>query len=76
MAPVPLNLVCFRHRRGDAANQRILDHLNASGQVYLTHTRLHGQIVLRMSIGQTNTQRRHVQQAWTLIQQAAESDGL
>jgi len=71
MAPVPLNLVCFRHRRGDAANQQILDRLNASGQIYLTHTRLHGQIVLRMSIGQTNTQRRHVQGAWKLIQEAA-----
>jgi aromatic-L-amino-acid decarboxylase len=71
MAPVPLNLVCFRHRRGDAANRQILDRLNASGQVYLTHTRLHGRIVLRMSIGQTNTQRRHVQRAWKLIQEAA-----
>jgi aromatic-L-amino-acid decarboxylase len=71
MAPVPLNLVCFRHRSGDAANQQILDRLNASGQVYLTHTRLHGRIVLRMSIGQTSTQRRHVQQAWKLIQEAA-----
>jgi len=71
LAPVPLNLVCFRHRGGEAANQQILDRLNASGQVYLTHTRLHQQIVLRMSIGQTNTQRRHVQQAWKLIQEAA-----
>ena len=38
-APVPLNLVCFRHRGGDAANQQILDRLNASGRIYLTHTR-------------------------------------
>ena len=70
-APVPLSLVCFRHRGGDAANQQILDRLNASGRIYLTHTRLDGKLTLRMSIGQTNTERRHVEQAWQLIQEAA-----
>jgi aromatic-L-amino-acid decarboxylase len=74
MASRTLNLVCFRHRAGDELNQRILDRLNRSGRVYLTHTRLRGQLTLRMSIGQTNTARRHVEQAWQLIQQAAEGD--
>lgn len=71
MAPVPLNLVCFCHRGGDAATQQILDRLNGSGQLLLTHTRLRGQLTLRMSIGQTNTERRHVERAWELIRQAA-----
>jgi aromatic-L-amino-acid decarboxylase len=71
-APAPLNLVCFRHRGGDGVNQRILDHLNASGQIHLSHTRLAGQLTLRLSIGQTNTARRHVERAWRLIQEAAE----
>jgi aromatic-L-amino-acid decarboxylase len=71
-APTPLNLVCFRHRGGDEINQRILDRLNRSGRLYLTHTRLTGQLTLRMSIGQTQTQRRHVVEAWRQIQQAAE----
>ena len=70
-APVTLNLVCFRHRGGEGVNQRILDTLNGSGQIYLTHTRLNGQFTLRLSIGQTHTQRRHIERAWELIQQAA-----
>ena len=63
-APAPLNLVCFRHRGGDAVNQAILDRLNASGELFLTHTKLDGKLVLRMSIGQTHTERRHVEAAW------------
>lgn len=74
MAPAPLNLVCFRHRGGDAPTQRLLDRLNAAGQILLTHTRLNGQLTLRMSIGQTNTERRHVERAWRLIQEAAEAE--
>ena len=71
-APAPLNLVCFRHRGGDAVNQQILDRLNASGALYLTHTKLAGQLVLRMSIGQAHTEARHVEAAWQAIQHVAE----
>jgi len=72
-APVPLNLVCFRLKAGDAANQALLDHLNRSGELYLTHTKLNDRFALRLSVGQTNTQERHVKKAWELIQKAAES---
>ncbi len=72
-APVTLNLVCFRHRGGEAVTQRIMETLNASGKLFLTHTRLDGRLTLRMSIGQTNTQRSHVERAWGLIRQAAEA---
>jgi aromatic-L-amino-acid decarboxylase len=72
VAPVPLNLVCFRHRGGDAVNQRILDRVNGSGELFLTHTRLEGRLVLRMSIGAPGTERRHVVQAWKAISRAAE----
>jgi len=71
VAPVPLGLVCFRHRGGEAVNQQILDRLNASGRMLLTHTRLDGQLTLRMAIGQTETQERHVAEAWRLIQEAS-----
>jgi aromatic-L-amino-acid decarboxylase len=71
-APAPLNLVTFRHVDGDAANQKILDAVNLSGKIYLTHTKLDGRLTLRMSIGQTYTQRRHVENAWKMIQAAAE----
>ena len=70
-APAPLNLVCFRHRAGDDVNQRILDRLNRSGDLYLTHTKLNGQFTLRMSIGQTHTEAKHVEHAWQRIQEAA-----
>jgi aromatic-L-amino-acid decarboxylase len=66
-APVPLNLVCFRLREGDEANRRLLERLNASGDLYLTHTVLDGKYTLRMSIGQTHTEGRHVAAAWERI---------
>jgi aromatic-L-amino-acid decarboxylase len=70
-APVPLNLVCFRHRDGDAKTRDILDALNDSGKVFLTHTKLNGKFTLRMSIGQTWTEDRHVNRAWDLLEAAA-----
>jgi aromatic-L-amino-acid decarboxylase len=70
-APAPLNLVCFRHKGGDEINQQILDRLNKSGKIYLTHTKLNDQLTLRMCIGQTNTEARHVEQAWKLIQEVS-----
>jgi len=75
-APVPLNLVCFRHKGGDAANQtivnqKIMDRLNRSGDLYLTHTKLNGKLTLRLSVGQTNTKARHVERAWTRIREEA-----
>ena len=70
-APVPLNLVCFRQVGGDEANQRIMDSLNRSGRILLTHTRLDGRLTLRMCIGQAKTQREHVVRAWALIRQTA-----
>jgi aromatic-L-amino-acid decarboxylase len=70
-AAVPLNLVCFRHKGGDAVNQDIMDRLNRSGDLFLTHTKLNGKLTLRMSIGQTNTQARHVERAWNRIQEEA-----
>jgi aromatic-L-amino-acid decarboxylase len=70
-APAPLNLVCFREVGGDERNQALMDALNRSGDLYLTHTRLQGKLTLRFSIGQTNTQERHVRRAWARIQEEA-----
>jgi aromatic-L-amino-acid decarboxylase len=72
-APVPLNLVCFRLKSGDTANQALMDRLNRSGDLYLTHTKLNDRFTLRLSIGQTNTQRRHVERAWQRIRQEVKS---
>jgi aromatic-L-amino-acid/L-tryptophan decarboxylase len=70
-APTPLNLVCFRHKGGDTTNQSIMDSLNRSGDLYLTHTKLNGKLTLRLCVGQTHTQARHVEKAWQRIQQEA-----
>ena len=72
-APAPLNLICFRHKVGDEANQTIMDRLNQSGDLYLTHTRLKDKLTLRVSIGQSNTERRHVEKAWKRIQEEADN---
>lgn len=78
-APQMFSLVCFRHaprglspEESDAMNQRILDRVNASGRVYLSHTRLHGRFVLRLAIGNLRTERRHVAEAWSLLRRAAD----
>jgi len=71
-APAPLNLVCFRHRGGDDSNQRLMDRLNQSGALYLTHTRLNDRLTLRFCVGQTNTMQRHVKKAWERIQEEAD----
>jgi aromatic-L-amino-acid decarboxylase len=71
-APAPLNLVCFRHRAGDSASQLLMDRLNASGDVFMTHTKLNGKFTLRFCVGQTNTEARHVANAWKRIQEEAQ----
>jgi len=71
-APVPLNLVCFRHVGGDEINQKLMERLNQSGKLYLTHTSLNDRLTLRFCVGQTYTDARHVEAAWKLIQETAE----
>jgi aromatic-L-amino-acid decarboxylase len=77
-APRTINLVCFRLRGpdADALNHRLLKAINGSGRAYLTHTTLPlpGEpraVILRMAIGGTMTQERHVRQTWELIRAIA-----
>jgi aromatic-L-amino-acid/L-tryptophan decarboxylase len=70
-APPNLNLVCFRHAAGDEATERLHRALNATGRVYLTHTRLAGRYVIRASIGAWTTEERHVDSLWRLIDELA-----
>jgi len=72
-AAAPLNLVCFRHVGGDAVNERIMNAVNDEGRVFLTHTKLDGRFTLRLSVGQTRTERRHVELAWERLLAAAEA---
>ena len=70
-APARLNLVCFRHVDGDEATQRLHEALNATGRVYLTHTRLDDRYVVRAAVGTWTTEQRHVDALWDLIDELA-----
>ena len=72
VAPVPFSVVCFRLRHGDDQRQaRLLDAVNASGEVFLSHTKLEGRYVLRLAIGHLHTAERHVARAWELLNSVA-----
>jgi aromatic-L-amino-acid decarboxylase len=82
VAPTPLSTVAFRFLSAgtdaeelDRANLRILEHLNRSGDVLLTHTELGGHIALRLSIGNLRTTPAHVRRVWELLREAAEQEG-
>ncbi len=70
-APASVGLVCFRHRHGDAFNEILMNRLNQSGALYLTHTKLDGRIVLRLAVGATATRQEHVEATWTRIVETA-----
>jgi glutamate/tyrosine decarboxylase-like PLP-dependent enzyme len=71
--------VCFRYapyglpeEDTDALNQRIMDRVNASGEAFLSHTKLRGQLVLRLAIGNIRSDERAVSSVWALLRRAAE----
>jgi aromatic-L-amino-acid decarboxylase len=80
VAPVPFSVVCFRarprHGHGSAEeidefNARLLDAVNATGEVFLSHTRLHGRLTLRLAVGHLRTTEEHVGRAWQLLRRHA-----
>jgi aromatic-L-amino-acid decarboxylase len=70
-APTPFSVVCFRYKGTDDENRRILERVNAAGDVFLSHTGLHGKYTLRIAIGNMWTTRDHVLRAWELAKKAA-----
>lgn len=78
VAPVPFSVVCFRATPADvpddgldAFNERLVEAVNATGEVFLSHTRLKGQTVIRLAIGHEGTTAAHVTRAWALLQEQA-----
>ncbi len=80
LAPVPFALVCFRARppveaeteeirakKLDALNEAIMHGVNATGQAFLSHTKLNDKLTLRLSIGNIRTSERHVRRIWELL---------
>ena len=66
---------CVKHsdlEKNNAVNAHIVTAVNASGQAYITHTKVNDQYVLRVVTGQTHIQKHHVEKLWKLIQQIAQ----
>ena len=83
VAPVPFSVVCFRavpralagdERTLDDLNARILDRVNKSGEVFLSHTKLNGRYVIRLAIGNLKTEERHVRRAFELLSGALSAE--
>jgi aromatic-L-amino-acid/L-tryptophan decarboxylase len=71
MAPAPFSTVCFRRKGSDDESRAILERVNGSGEIFLSHTVLRGQYCLRLAIGNMGTTREHVQRAWELVKARA-----
>lgn len=69
--PTPLNLICVAHVGGDEATEALLSALNSSGRVAVSHTRIDGRYLLRLSIGQTATTAESVDELWSLLDRHA-----
>lgn len=70
-APHPFGLVCFRHVEGNEATRKLADDLNATGRVAVTPSQIDDTWFVRVSIGQTHTDDRHVEALWDLIDEKA-----
>ena len=82
MAPVPFSTVCYRYAPAGASeeeleriNAAIMEHVNASGKAFISHTKLNGRYALRLAIGNIRTERRHTAEAWRLLRKATRNEG-
>jgi aromatic-L-amino-acid decarboxylase len=82
MAPAPFSLVCFRYRppeldatQLDSLNEQLLNAVNASGEFFLSHTKLNGQFVIRVAVGNIHTAGKHLDRLWELLLETTEAIG-
>jgi aromatic-L-amino-acid decarboxylase len=66
-APQRFSLVVFRRNGTDEENEQIVERANRSGDMFLSHTKLHGRYVLRLAIGNARTTEADVRQAWDVL---------
>jgi aromatic-L-amino-acid/L-tryptophan decarboxylase len=70
-APRPFSVVCFRRIGSDEENEALLERVNRSGEIFVSHTRLNGRYVLRLAVGNERTTEEDVALAWDVIRRAA-----
>lgn len=70
-APRLFSLVCFRRSGSDDENEALLERVNATGEIFISHTRLNGRYVLRLAIGNARTTEDDVRRAWEVLRSAA-----
>jgi aromatic-L-amino-acid/L-tryptophan decarboxylase len=70
-APRPFSVVCFRRTGGDEENQALLERVNATGEIFISHTKLNGEYVLRFAVGNAGTTGDDVRRAWDVLRTVA-----
>ena len=68
--PRRFSVVCFRRVGSDEENEAILERVNASGELFMSHTRLNGRYVLRLAVGNERTTEGDITRAWRAIRSA------
>jgi aromatic-L-amino-acid decarboxylase len=71
VAPRPFSLVCFRRDGTDEENEALLERVNASGEIFISHTKLNGRYVLRLAVGNARTTEDDVRFAWEVLRREA-----
>jgi aromatic-L-amino-acid decarboxylase len=72
VAPHPFSVVCFRRDATDAENEALLNRVNATGEMYISGTRLDGRYILRLAVGNVRTTEQDVARAWELLRAEAQ----
>jgi len=70
-APRPFSVVCFRREGSDEENEALLQRVNASGEAFLSHTKLNGRFVIRLAVGNAWTTEDDVRIAWDALRREA-----
>lgn len=77
-APVPFSTVCFRYNPGgkteaelNTINEKLLEKINSTGKIFLSHTKLYEKFVIRLTIGGIRHEQRHIENAWELVKTTA-----
>jgi aromatic-L-amino-acid decarboxylase len=70
-APRHFSVVCFRHNGSDERNEALMHAVNGTGEIFISHARLNGQLVLRLAIGHPSTTEADIARAWELLRDQA-----